>query len=237
MKRFTETEKWRDPWFRKLPPTLKLGYLYLLDSVDNAGVWDPDYEAADFTVGTPVSWTELMDAMGPRIEVLENGKWHLTKFVDYQFGQLSEACKPHAQVLRLMSQHGIKRAPKGYPKGIHTLKDKDKDKDKDQETDKETANDLLQLRARAIFRRRPETPLTASEERAFAESRAAIEATSEEDWQLLEAFYAAPQSDTYARTSLATLLNNWNGEIDRARTWAGGKAEPSTDIKTRLVAL
>ena len=219
MKRFTETEKWRDPWFRRLPHTLKLGYLYLLDSVDNAGVWDPDYEAADFIVGIPVSWTELMAAMGPRLEVLKNGKWHLTKFVGYQFGDLSDACKPHAQVLRLMAHHGIKRSPKGYPKGIHTPKDKDKDKDKDQDTDTEPAKDPIQLRAEAIFKRRPETPLTAGEERAFAKSRGAIEATTEADWLLLEAFYAAPQSETFTRTDLATLVNNWNGEIDRARAW------------------
>lgn len=134
MKRFTETEKWRDPWFRRLPHTLKLGYLYLLDSVDNAGVWDPDFDAADFCIGSPVSWTELMTAMGDRLEVLPNGKWHVTKFVGYQYGPLSEACKPHAQVIRMLGHHGIKdRVSKGYPKGIHTLKDKDKDKDKDTE--------------------------------------------------------------------------------------------------------
>lgn len=95
----------------------------------------------------------------------------------------------------------------------------------------------LQLRAEAIFNRRPDTPLTAGEQRAFVKSKAAIEATPEADWALLEAFYKAPQSETYTRTSLATLLNNWNGEIDRARTWADAKHEPVTEIKTRLVAL
>jgi len=77
----------------------------------------------------------------------------------------------------------------------------------------------LQLRAEAIFKRRPETPLTAREARAFTTSRGAIEATTEADWLLLEAFYAAPQSETYARKDLATLIANWSGEIDRARLW------------------
>lgn len=95
----------------------------------------------------------------------------------------------------------------------------------------------LQLRAESIFRNDPNTPLTPKEVRAFARALPAIQATSEADWQLLEQFYAAPQSETYSRKDLAGLLNNWNGEIDRARTWAGGKAEPSTEIKTRLVAL
>lgn len=134
MKRFTETEKWRDPWFRKLPHTLKLGYLYLLDAVDNAGVWDPDFDQADFAIGAGVNWPELMAALGDRLVVLPNGKWHLAKFVEYQYGELSEGCKPHAQVLRLMVRHGIEqRVSKGYPKGMDTLKDKDKDKDKEKD--------------------------------------------------------------------------------------------------------
>lgn len=78
-----------------------------------------------------------------------------------------------------------------------------------------------QLRAEKIFRRRPETPLTEAEKRAFRKNRAAIEATSEADWQLLERFYALPQSETFARKDLATLVNNWNGEIDRARKYFG----------------
>jgi hypothetical protein len=91
-----------------------------------------------------------------------------------------------------------------------------------------TMKDTLQLRAEAIFKRRPETPLTAGEERAFAKSKGAIEATTEADWLLLESFYAAPQSETFTRKDLATLVNNWNGEIDRARAWkanGGGKQE------------
>ena len=81
------------------------------------------------------------------------------------------------------------------------------------------AKDPLRLRAEAIFKRRADTPLTAGEERAFAKSKAAIAATAEADWQLLESFYAAPQSETFTRKDLATLVNNWNGEIDRARAW------------------
>jgi len=86
----------------------------------------------------------------------------------------------------------------------------------------------LQLRAEAIFNRRPEVPLTSGEARAFKKSKPAIEATTEADWLLLEKFYAAPQSETFTRKDLATLVNNWNGEIDRAKAWkanGGGKQE------------
>jgi hypothetical protein len=82
----------------------------------------------------------------------------------------------------------------------------------------------LQLRAEKLMGRRPETPLTAGELRAFNKNKPALEATTEEDWLLLEAFYAAPQIETFSRKDLGTLINNWNGEVDRAKAW---KAPPA----------
>ena len=92
----------------------------------------------------------------------------------------------------------------------------------------------LQLRAEALMGRKPDTPLTAPEARAFASSRAAIEATTEDDWLALESFYLAPQSETYARKALAQLVNNWNGEIDRAKAWRSGKAGSPTKNEPNL---
>jgi len=54
MKRFTETEKWRDPWFRKLSAGAKLAFLYIIDNCDNAGVWTADKELADFSIGMEI---------------------------------------------------------------------------------------------------------------------------------------------------------------------------------------
>lgn len=88
----------------------------------------------------------------------------------------------------------------------------------------------LQLRAEAIMGRRPSTPLTSGESRAFSKNRAAIEATNEDDWRTLERFYALPQSVTFARKDLGALLNNWNGEIDRAKGhFQNGTKAPSVN--------
>lgn len=80
-----------------------------------------------------------------------------------------------------------------------------------------------QLRAEKLFHRRPTTPWAKAELTAWRASRAAIEGTHADDWELLEWFYAQPQGKTYARRDLATLLNNWTGEIDRARSYQAGK--------------
>lgn len=128
MKRFTETDKWRDPWFRKLSAGAKLAFYYIVENCDNAGVWTPDKELADFSIGMPIPWDKVLEAFGNRIEILSSGDWLVRKFVDFQFGKLSEACKPHLQVIRLIEKH---RVSKGYPKGIDTLKEKEKEKDKE----------------------------------------------------------------------------------------------------------
>jgi len=50
-KRFTDSEKWRDPWFRRLPTEYKLLWLYLLDECDVSGVWKVDLELATMIIG------------------------------------------------------------------------------------------------------------------------------------------------------------------------------------------
>ena len=51
MRRFTETDKWKDRWFRKLQPAEKLLWVYALDTCDNAGFFELDTEMASFVTG------------------------------------------------------------------------------------------------------------------------------------------------------------------------------------------
>ena len=48
MKRFTETLKWDDPWFRSLAGAHKLIFLYVIDRCNNAGFWEVDEDALAF---------------------------------------------------------------------------------------------------------------------------------------------------------------------------------------------
>lgn len=82
--------------------------------------------------------------------------------------------------------------------------------------------DPLLLRAKAIFRMRPGTPLDRGQRRAWKLATPALTGTIESEWQQLEAYYAAviPSRDDIRRRDLATLLNNWSGELTRAAAWA-----------------
>jgi hypothetical protein len=125
-KRFTDTTKWKDVWYQQLPAKYKLFWLYILDECDNAGVWKPNIALAQFQIGEPFEESEIRRVMADRIEFLPSGYWFIRKFIQFQYGELSESSKPHLSVLGILKRHSIE-----YPKGIYTLKDKDIEKDKE----------------------------------------------------------------------------------------------------------
>ena len=113
MKRFTETQKWEDPWFRRLRPEMKLLWQWILDRCDNAGVIDPDIELASFQIGYGYPMDTLLE-FGERVVKLPCGKWFIPKFIDFQYGKLSEDCKAHNPVFASLAKNGIQRVSIGY---------------------------------------------------------------------------------------------------------------------------
>jgi len=59
MKRFTETNKWDDPWFQQLSPEHKCCWMYLCDRCDAAGVIDLNEGLSSYMIGGGVSWQDL----------------------------------------------------------------------------------------------------------------------------------------------------------------------------------
>lgn len=126
-KRFTATEKWDDPWFRRLKVAWKAAWLYLTDRCDTAGVIDLDTELADFHIGEAIDWEAFFVEAGERrIIKLDNGKIFLPGFIKFQYGELKPDCIPHRAIIKVLEKHSIQRVPEGYMKGCQTLQDKDK---------------------------------------------------------------------------------------------------------------
>ena len=75
----------------------------------------------------------------------------------------------------------------------------------------------LQIRFNALFNRKPTTTWSDKEKRALAN----LGAIPEDDMKLIESHYTReiPQAEDYRRRDLLTLLNNFNGEVDRAKRW------------------
>ena len=99
MKRFTETSKWDDPWFRKLSLKHKVFWQYLCDKCDNAGVWKIDFELASFQVGETVSDEDLKYLNnGKERVIVENKRVIVVEFIPFQIGNL--ASKKHTNLQR-----------------------------------------------------------------------------------------------------------------------------------------
>ncbi len=144
-KRFTDSDKYKDPWFRKLPPALKALWYFLLDSCDYVGVWKVDFEEAEHLIGCPVPWPDALPQFDGRVVAIDGGKkWMVAKFIPFQYGPLGSSFM-HGNIVRGLKAHGIDPAPflsqglpKAYPsldqglsKGCSTLKEKEKDREKD----------------------------------------------------------------------------------------------------------
>jgi len=112
-KRFTDSEKWNDPWFRKLTPTAKLMCLYLYDRCDIAGFWEIDLEAAAFEIG--VEHQDILEAMKglERCYEVNGDRIWITRFISFQGNKdLNEQNKAHLGIMRLL------RAREGFSENV-----------------------------------------------------------------------------------------------------------------------
>ena len=134
--RFTDSRKWDDPWFRKLPCKHKIFFIFLLDKCNHAGIWKVDFESAEFHIGDKIDIEEALSIMGDRIIELKD-KWFIPKFINFQYQvstptDLNPDNRVHKSVIDILQKEG---AYKGLIRGVQGCKDKDKDKDYDKDKD------------------------------------------------------------------------------------------------------
>lgn len=107
MKRFTETDKWKDPWFRKLSIQMKGFWSYICDNCDIAGIWNTDLELAEFQMGIQLNEEEILRTFSSRIKKLPNGKWIILKFIPFQQGALTVKNNSHIAIIKSLEVNGI----------------------------------------------------------------------------------------------------------------------------------
>lgn len=140
-KRFTDTLKWQQPWFTSLGLEQKVTFFFLCDWCDRCGVWEINQPVFQLYTGIDKPVADLLEDM-PNVVMLTPTKVFLTKFVPFQYGNLSRDCKAHNDVFGCLEKHSIDPLNldkvKGYPKGSYTLKEKEKEIDLDKETSRDT---------------------------------------------------------------------------------------------------
>jgi hypothetical protein len=127
-KRFTDTDKFKKVWFRKLSNDNKVFWMYLLDQCNHAGIWEVDFELAHFFCNG-IDEQEIRQVFKKQYQEIDNGKrWFIKDFIDFQYGQLNENNRAHLSVINILTKYKIYKN-KGLIRPLQGYKDKAKDKD------------------------------------------------------------------------------------------------------------
>lgn len=105
-KRFTDSEKFRDKWYRNLKPKHKCLWEYLLSECSIAGIIDFDYDSASFHIGEKITEADLK-VFADRIVKLSDGKIFIPKFIKFQQNALNEKNPAHKNIIKELKKYGI----------------------------------------------------------------------------------------------------------------------------------
>jgi len=108
-KRYTDTDKWDDPWFCDLSPENRSIWQYLCDKCDNAGMYKVNVPLLEFQTKINLNKESFFQAINLgkyRLMNLEK-YWLLTGFVKFQFGELGAKSNLHNSVRGLLAEHGL----------------------------------------------------------------------------------------------------------------------------------
>jgi hypothetical protein len=110
-KRLHDTEIWDEDWFQDLPNKYKLFFSYIKDKCDNVGIWRPNKNNFQKTVGEPIVMDEFLMLINQgkgRIAVLPSGKWFLRDFFCFQYGHKFTPTSPvHRGALKQLVANGL----------------------------------------------------------------------------------------------------------------------------------
>jgi hypothetical protein len=253
--RFTETEKWNDPWFRKLTPAAKCLWEYMRDNCNDAGILEWDHEDAMFRTGL-----KLKDLVGAckdleRGYIAAQGHLMLRTFLKHQknvpfnernpahrgiLRRLGEASEIFPSALDDLNKRGVLQIQEGACKGLLSPIGIGNGKGKGIGNGKSIGNskgrvsvntDMMQ-RLGLFLSRKPTTLWSVKE----ADALKALGALDPDEIDLLEDYYRAdlPAEMDIRRRDLITMLNNWTGEIDRAREFWRKHAKERRELRDSL---
>lgn len=127
-KRFTDSEKWSDPWFFSLPFKYKLFWIYMLDQCDNVGIYKLNKKLAQFQLGFQIDLKKITELFKDRIQLIDSEKILIKKFAEFQYGSFRNSTNPFHKKLSSIIDSISDTVSTGCRESVDTLQDKDKDK-------------------------------------------------------------------------------------------------------------
>ena len=211
----------------KLPLRVAFAGLWCIADREGRFKWEPRRIGVQVLPYDGVDFSRVLDALATRAFVLKY------RVDDACFGWIPSFLKH--QVINNRESHSILPDPEGNieetpanteesdasvtrePREDHACRKEGKGRErKAGAVTRELSTELeaFRLRVGALIKRRPTTQWSTKEIKALKEIFDFN--TPEEDLVALEARYQS--DDKYLRRELMTLLNNWNGEIDKSRS-------------------
>ncbi len=98
VKRFTDTDKWDDPWFHRLSDKEKLFWIYICDKCDHAGTWKVNWDLVNFHIP---GFAYMSEAFEDRIRALGESLFEVPKFIPFQYKTLDPNNRFHKSIIDL----------------------------------------------------------------------------------------------------------------------------------------
>lgn len=148
-KRFTDPDKWNDPWFQELSFGMKLLWLFLCDRCDFAGIWKANKRMVEFMLDTTMDWAQVTKTFSGRV-FEKDGYWFIPKFLTFQYGAELNYGNCIKSAIKRISERGFsdvaeeqlgnpyRRVAEGFGKGWPTLLSKSKSMSKSKDVKKLT---------------------------------------------------------------------------------------------------
>ena len=123
-KRYYDSFKFKDPWFRRLRPELKCTYDYLLCDCNHAGIMDIDIEDLNYRVAPkqPMTFEEIKKNFENKFVILAEEtdktgkitrmKVFIQRFIYWQYkNELTRTNQVHRSVISILKDEGINVLP------------------------------------------------------------------------------------------------------------------------------
>jgi hypothetical protein len=104
--KFTDSNKWDDPWFESIPPWAQLLWIFVCDKCDHVGVLAMSRAQADRRI-PGINWDSLDSIFDGRMVQLGPDLWLLPKYLYFQQPNLGKNQNMQKAVDKLLDKHGL----------------------------------------------------------------------------------------------------------------------------------
>lgn len=107
-KRLTDSEKWKDPWFKRLGCEMQLFWLFVLDTCDHAGIWKDQLDDFNRISGSFLRYDKIAESFKGRVIPINDDTFLIPKFILFQYTNFNaDRNNAHKGVARSLDGFGI----------------------------------------------------------------------------------------------------------------------------------